>query len=87
MSPFKLITGSDKNIAAFEDKVSKALLDGYDLANNLSIQLKTNSNGDTEAMLFQPMICDEMLDDEDEDEDDEYEDEEMEEFDEESEFS
>lgn len=82
MLPFKLIAGSDKNIAAFEDQISKALLEGYDLASNLVVKLKTNANGETEALLFQSMLCDEMLDSED---DDEYEDEEIDE--EESELS
>ncbi len=86
MSPYKLITGSDKNISAFEEQISQALLDGYDLANDLVVQLKNLPNGETETLLFQSLICDEALDFEDnEDDDDEYE--ELDEFEEESELS
>lgn len=74
MSPYKLIKGSDKDITAFEEQISQALLDGYDLANDLVVQLVTKANGETETILFQTMICDEALGLE-EDEDDEYEDE------------
>lgn len=84
MSPYKLIKGSDKNIAAFEEQISQALQEGYDLANDLVVQLKTNANGETESILFQSMICDEALDIDDEEEEyedeeeiDEYEEEEM----------
>lgn len=87
MSPYKLIKGSDKNIAAFEKQITDALMEGYDLANDLVTQLVTNAKGETETILFQAMICDEALGpDEDDDEDDEeYEDdeEEEEEFDDE----
>jgi len=76
MSPYKLITGTDKNITAFEEQVSAALLDGYDLANDLVVQIKTNANGTTETLLFQSLICDEELEYEEEDEEDEEEDEE-----------
>ena len=77
MSPYKLITGSDKNIAAFEDKVSAALQEGYDLANDLVVQIKQLPNGDTETLLFQSLLADDVYEeDEDEDEDDEdYDDE------------
>lgn len=84
MSPYKLIKGSDKNIAAFEEQIAKALQEGYDLANDLVVQLITNANGETESVLFQSMICDEALDIDDEEEEyedeeeiDEYEEEEM----------
>lgn len=87
MSPYKLIKGSDKNITAFEEQISQALLDGYDLANDLVVQLNTNANGETESILFQSMICDDALDLEDEDDED-FEDEEVDEFEEEeSEYS
>lgn len=86
MSPYKLIKGSDKNISAFEEQISQALLEGYDLANDLVVQLKTAANGETETLLFQSLICDEALDfDEEEEDDDEYE--ELDEFEEESELS
>lgn len=74
MSPYKLIKGSDKNITAFEEQIAKALQEGYDLANDLVVQLITNANGETESVLFQSMICDEALDIDDDEE--EYEDEE-----------
>lgn len=74
MSPYKLIKGSDKNIAAFEEQISQALQEGYDLANDLVVQLTTDANGETESVLFQSMICDEALDIDDDEE--EYEDEE-----------
>ncbi len=78
MSPYKLIRGSDKNITAFEEQVANAMLDGYDLANDLVVQPKTNSNGETEVLLFQAMICEEILDfdEDDEDDDEEFEDDE-----------
>ncbi len=86
MSPYKLIKGSDKNISAFEEQISQALLDGYDLANDLVVQLNTLPNGETETILFQSLISDEALDFEDDEEDnDEYE--ELDEFEEESELS
>lgn len=75
MSPYKLIKGSDKNIAAFEEQISKALEEGYDLANDLVAKIKTLPNGETETLLFQSLICDEALE-LDEDEEDEYDDEE-----------
>jgi hypothetical protein len=78
MSPYKLIKGSDKNITAFEEQISKALNEGYDLANDLVTQLKTNANGETETILFQSLICEEALeyaDDEEDEDDEEYEDE------------
>jgi len=86
MSPYKLIRGSDKNIAAFEEQIANAMLDGYDLANDLVVQPKTNANGETEVLLFQAMICEEILDFDESDEDDE-EDEEVDEFEEEEELS
>lgn len=73
MSPYKLITGTDKNITAFEEQISAALLDGYDLANDLVAQIKTNSDGTTETLLFQSLICDEALEYEEEDEEGEEE--------------
>ena len=82
MAPYKLITGTDQNISAFEEQISQALLEGYDLANDLVVQLKTLANGETETILFQSLICDEALDIED-DEDEDYEDEEVDEFEEE----
>lgn len=75
MSPYKLIKGSDKNIADFEQQIAKALNEGYDLANDLVVQLKTTPNGDTETVLFQSLICEDALEYEDEEEDEEYEDE------------
>jgi hypothetical protein len=83
MSPYKLITGTDTNIADFEEKISAALLDGYDLANDLVAQIKTNANGTTETLLFQSLICDEALEYEEEDEEDEEDEEEDEEEEEE----
>ncbi len=82
MSPYKLITGTDTNIAAFEEQISAALLDGYDLANDLVAQIKTHADGTTETILFQALICDEALEYEEEDEDGEEEDEDEEEVDE-----
>lgn len=82
MSPYKLIKGSDQNITAFEEQISQALLEGYDLANDLVVQLITKANGETETILFQTMICDEALELE-EDDDEEYEDEEVDEYEEE----
>ena len=77
MSPYKLITGTDKNIAAFEEQISAAMLDGYDLANDIVIKIKTNPDGSTETLLFQSLICDEALEYEEEyEEDDETEEEE-----------
>jgi hypothetical protein len=82
MSPYKLIKGSDKNITAFEEQIANAMLDGYDLANDLVVQPRTTGTGETEVLLFQAMICEEILDfDEADDEDeeiDEYEEEEEE---------
>ena len=85
MAPYKLIKGSDKNLAAFEEQIANALLDGYDLANDLVVHPKTNAAGETEVLLFQAMLCAEMLEFEDEDEDDEEEedDEEVDEYEEE----
>ncbi|HSX20222.1 MAG TPA: hypothetical protein VLG38_03745 [Gammaproteobacteria bacterium] len=82
MSPYKLIRGSDKNIAAFEAEIAKALEEGFDLANDLVVQLKSNANGETETILYQSMICDDALE-LDEDDDEDYEDEEVDEFEEE----
>jgi hypothetical protein len=79
MSPYKLITGTDKNISAFEEQISAALLEGYDLANDLVVQLKTLANGETETLLFQSLISDEALGFEEEEEEDEEENEEEEE--------
>lgn len=74
MSPYKLITGTDKNITDFETKIATALQEGYEIATDLVVQLKSLPNGDTETLLFQAMICDEALDvDEDEYEDDDEE--------------
>ncbi len=80
MSPYKLIKGSDKNISAFEEQISKALEDGYDLATDLVVQLKVSANGEPETLFFQSMICEEALesDEEEEEDDEEYEDEEEE---------
>ena len=79
MSPYRVITGSDKNVAEFEEKVSEALLNGYDLANDLVVQIKTLANGETETLLFQSLISEETYeeeeDDEEEDEDEEEEEE------------
>lgn len=86
MSPYKLIKGSDKNIAAFEEQITKALLEGFDLANDLVVQLKTAANGETETLLFQAMICDELLDLDDDDEDLEDE-EEVDEFEDDEEYA
>jgi hypothetical protein len=87
MSPYKLIKGSDKNIAAFEEQVANAMLDGYDIANDLVVQLRPPSaTGETEALLFQAMICEEVLEF-DEDDDEEDEDEEVDEFEEEAQLS
>ncbi len=87
MTPYKLIKGSDKNITAFEEQISNALLDGYDLANDLVVQIITSPTGDTETLLFQSLICDEALEleDEEDDEDDEFDDEEIDEYEEEEE--
>lgn len=82
MSPYKLIKGSDKNIAAFEEEIAKALVEGFDLANDLVVQLKTNANGETETILYQSMICDDALE-LDEDDDEDYDEEEVDEFEEE----
>lgn len=85
MSPYKLISGTDKNIAAFEEQVSAALLEGYDLANDLVVQIKTSSDGTTETLLFQSLIADEALEydeDDDEIEEDDEDDDEIEEDDE-----
>lgn len=88
MSPYKLIKGSDKNMAAFEEQIAKAMEEGYDLANDLVTQLKTNANGEIEVLFFQAMINDEELEYEDEDEEDEdEEDEEVDEYEEEEEVS
>jgi hypothetical protein len=84
MSPYKLIKGSDKNLAAFEEQVANAMLDGYDLANDLVVQLKTTPSGETEAVLFQAMVCEEVLEF---DEDDDEEDEEIDEYEEEAQLS
>lgn len=86
MSPYKLIRGSDKNITAFEEQISKALEEGYDLANDLVVQLKVSANGEAESLFFQSMICEEALESE-EDDDEEYEDEEEYEEEEEDEVS
>ncbi len=84
MSPYKLIKGSDKNLAAFEEQIANALLDGYDLANDLVVHPKTTANGETEVLLFQAMLCAEELEFEDEDDEDEdEEDEEVDEYEEE----
>lgn len=76
MSPYKLIKGSDKNIAAFEEQIANALLDGYDIANDLVVCPKTSANGETEILLFQALVTDEGLEFEDEDDEEEEEDEE-----------
>lgn len=86
MSPYKLIKGSDKNLAAFEEQIANAMLDGYDLANDLVVHPRTNANGETEVLLFQAMLCDEILEFVDED-DDEEDDEEVDEFEEETQLS
>lgn len=84
MTPYKLITGTDKNITAFEEKISAALLEGYDLANDLVVQLKSLPNGEIETLLFQSLISDEALGlEEDEEEEEEYEEDEDEEEEEE----
>ncbi len=71
MSPYKLIKGSDKNLAAFEEQISNALIEGYDLANDLVVQVKAGANGETETLLFQSLINDEALGYENEEEEDE----------------
>ena len=80
MSPYKLIKGSDKNLAAFEEQIANAMLDGYDIAHSLVVQPKSNNPGETEMLLFQAMVCEEVLEFDDEDDEDdeevEYEDEE-----------
>lgn len=86
MSPYKLIKGSDKNMSAFEEQISKAMLDGYDLANDLVTQIRTTSSGETEVLLFQAMINEDELEYEDDDEDEEDE-EEVDEYEEEEELS
>lgn len=70
MSPYRLIKGSDKNLAAFEAEISKALGEGYDLANDLVVQVKTGAGGETETLLFQSLINDDALEYEEEDEED-----------------
>lgn len=87
MSPYKLIRGSDKNITAFEEQIANAMLDGYDLANDLVVQPTTNAKGETEVLLFQAMICEEILDFDEVDEDDEEEIDEFEDEEEEEELS
>jgi len=77
MAPYKLIKGSDKNLAAFEEQIANAMLDGYELANDLVVFPKASSNGE-EVLLFQAMICDEILEYDDEEEDDDEDDEEFE---------
>lgn len=79
MSPYKLIIGSDKNVAEFEEKVSTELLNGYDLANDLVVQIKTSANGESEMMLFQSLISEEVYEEEEEDEDEEEDEEDEEE--------
>ena len=84
MSPYKLIRGSDKNITAFEEQIANAMLDGYDLANDLVVQPKTSPNGETEVLLFQAMICEEILDFDEIDEDDDEYDEDADDYEEEA---
>ncbi len=72
-SPFKVIRGTDSNIAEFEKAISDALLAGYELAGDLVI---TRDGGET--FMFQTLIQEEeyTFEEEIDEEDDEDEDEE-----------
>lgn len=74
MKPYKIIHGSSENVAAFEDEVSSALEEGYELANRLIIKTVSDSKGLNKALFFQPMVYEEILDELFDDEDDEDED-------------
>ncbi|MBT6207817.1 MAG: hypothetical protein HOI53_07290, partial [Francisellaceae bacterium] len=53
MKPYMLITGNLNGIDEFEDKISSALDDGYDICNNLVVK---EENGSTNVILLQAMI-------------------------------
>lgn len=69
-SPFKVIRGTDSNIAEFEKAISDALLAGYELAGDLVI---TRDGGET--FMFQTLIQEEeyTFEEEIDEEDDEDE--------------
>ena len=71
MKPYILITGNLNNIDEFENKVSSALEDGYDICHSMVMKNFTDPDtGSHSILLAQSMI----LDDSDEfDEDDDYE--------------
>ncbi|MBT4964373.1 MAG: hypothetical protein HON32_09355 [Francisellaceae bacterium] len=75
MKPYMLITGNLNGIDEFEDKISSALDDGYDICNNLVVK---EENGSTNVILLQAMILEEF----EEEEEDELEFEEESELDE-----
>lgn len=62
MKPYKLIQGTDDNIAAFEDAISASLEEGYEFANRLITKVVTNANGVNKVLFFQPMVFEDALD-------------------------
>ena len=60
MKPYILLSGSDDNITAFEDKVSTALEQGYELSGDLVIQPIQNGSA-VKTMLFQALVFEEIL--------------------------
>lgn len=68
-SPFKVIRGTDSNLAEFEKAISDALLAGYELAGDLVI---TRDGGET--FMFQTLIQEEEYTFEEEIDEDDLED-------------
>lgn len=65
MKPYMLVNGNINNVDQFEDKISSALDEGYDICNSLVVKDYTNpSTGQTEVLLFQAMILEEYDEDE-----------------------
>lgn len=81
-SPFKVIRGTDSNIAEFEKAISDALLAGYELAGDLVVARDAG-----ETFMFQTLFLEEYTFEEeieeDEEEDEDEEDEEDEDYDDE----
>lgn len=71
MKPYKIVSGTHDNIVAFEDEVSAALEEGYELAGRLISKVIIDS-GNSKICFYQPMVFEEMLDEiyDEEDDDD-----------------
>ena len=67
MKPYILLSGSDDNVIEFEDKVSTALEQGYELSGDLVTQSVQVAPEKVKTLLFQAMIFEEVLEFDEED--------------------